>query len=516
MDAGHTQQMLSAHAENRPFNHHTYFWRTVMDNPIENSTINSALFTDFYELTMAQGYWRQHMNQEVVFDMFFRRQPFNGGFSIFAGIETLLDAITSFHFSEEDIAYLKSQGIFDDSFLDYLKTFRFTGDLYSFEEGSIIFPQEPLVRIHANLIEAQIVEGLVLNHCNFQSLIATKTARVWLASKKGNIMEFGLRRAQGPDGAMSASRAAFIGGAAGTSNTLAGKRYGIPVMGTMAHSWIMSFPSELEAFEAYAKIYPTKTIFLIDTYDTLKSGIKNAIIAGAKLVEQGYNFGVRLDSGDISYLSAEVRKELDRAGFPQAFISVSNELTEEIIETLVQQNAPIASWGVGTHMVTGGTESSFTGVYKLCARHDAKTDAMIPAMKFSDNPAKTTNPGIKNVWRLYDEDGMARADILGLAEETIEPGVEMRYYHPMIDYRQFTFTPATVKMMLKQRLSKGERTDPRISDAEQLRKSRETMQREIETLDPSYKRILNPHIYKVSITEKLKDLKLQFINANIK
>ena len=349
----------------------------------------SALFTDFYELTMAQGYWKQNMNHQVVFDMFFRRQPFNGGFSVFAGIEPLLDSLEDFSFDEDEISYLRDQGIFEEGFLEYLKDFKFSGDLYSFEEGSVIFPQEPLVRIHANLIEAQIIEGLVLNLCNFQSLIATKTARVWLSSKKGNVMEFGLRRAQGPDGGMSATRASYIGGVAGTSNTLAGKIYGIPVMGTMAHSWVMSFPSELEAFEAYAKLYPNKTIFLIDTYDTLKSGIKNAIKAGAKLVEQGYNFGVRLDSGDISYLTAEVRKELDKAGFPQAFICVSNDLTEEIIETLVQQNAPIASWGVGTHMVTGGTESSFTGVYKLAAKKNG--NEFIPTMKFSDNPSKNTN-----------------------------------------------------------------------------------------------------------------------------
>lgn len=478
--------------------------------------ITSALFTDFYELTMAQGYWKQNMNQEVVFDMFFRRQPFNGGFSVFAGIETLLDVLTEFSFSADDIAYLKEQGIFEQGFLDYLKDFHFTGDLYSFEEGSLIFPQEPIIRIHANLIEAQILEGLVLNHCNFQSLIATKTARVWLASKKGSIMEFGLRRAQGPDGAMSATRAAYIGGAAGTSNTLAGKRFGIPVMGTMAHSWIMSFPSELEAFEAYAKIYPEKTVFLIDTYDTLGSGIKNAIKAGAKLVEQGYNFGVRLDSGDIAYLSAEVRKELDKAGFPQAFISVSNELTEEIIETLIQQNAPIASWGVGTHMVTGGTESSFTGVYKLAARHDAKTDTMIPAMKFSDNPAKNTNPGIKNVYRLYDENGMAKADILALTTQSIEPGKEYRYHHPMVDYRQFTFKAASVKEMLKLRLKNGKRTEERLDDKTQLAKSRETLRAQFETLDASYKRIINPHIYKVSLTEELKDLKVEFIKKNIK
>lgn len=474
----------------------------------------SALFTDFYELTMAQGYWKNNMNHEVVFDMFFRRQPFNGGFSVFAGIEPLLDSITEFTFDEDEIEYLREQKIFEEGFLDYLRSFKFTGDLYSFEEGSIIFPQEPVVRIHAKLIEAQILEGLVLNLVNFQSLIATKTTRVWLASRKGSVMEFGLRRAQGPDGGMGATRAAYIGGASGTSNTLAGKLYGIPVMGTMAHAWIMSFPSELEAFEAYAKIYPQKTIFLIDTYDTLKSGIKNAIKVGSKLVEQGYNFGVRLDSGDISYLTAEVRKELDKAGFPQAFISVSNELTEEIIETLVQQNAPIASWGVGTHMVTGGNESSFTGVYKLAARNaDGK---MQPVMKFSDNPAKSTNPGIKNVFRLYDTSGMARADILALEDEVIEADKEYRYFHTMVDYRQFTFKAAKIKPMLKLRLAKGERVEPRLSDAEQLEISRKRMMEEIETLDASYKRILNPHIYKVSMTEKLKDLKLDFIKSNIK
>ena len=261
------------------------------------NNISSALFTDFYELTMAQGYWKDNMNQKVVFDMFFRKNPFNGGFSVLAGNETLMDYILNFRFSEQDISYLAEQNIFEQDFLDYLKDFKFTGDLYTMDEGTVVFPQEPIVRIHANLIEAQILEGLILNQINFQSLIATKTARIWLASKKAPIMEFGLRRAQGYDGAMSATRAAYIGGAAGTSNTLAGKIFGIPVMGTMAHSWIMSHSSELEAFREYAKIYPENSVFLIDTYDTLKSGIKNAIIAGGELVEKGYNFGVRLDSG---------------------------------------------------------------------------------------------------------------------------------------------------------------------------------------------------------------------------
>ena len=475
----------------------------------------SALFTDFYELTMAQGYWKNGMNHDVVFDMFFRRQPFGGGFSVFAGLETLIDAITAFSFSQDDIAYLSSLNMFDTGFLDYLKTFRFTGDLYAFREGSVIFPQEPLVRVHGNLIEAQILEGLVLNHINFQSLIATKTARCWLASRKGSIMEFGLRRAQGPDGAMSATRASFIGGAAGTSNTLAGKLYGIPVMGTMAHSWIMAHPSELDAFNAYADIYPDKAVFLIDTYDTLRSGIKNAIKAGARLVEQGHNFGVRLDSGDIAYLTAEVRKELDKAGFPQATITVSNELTEEIIETLVQNGSPINSWGVGTHMVTGGNEASFTGVYKLAARHDKVSGKMLPAMKLSDNPEKNTNPGIKNVFRLYDGEGNARADIIALENETITGGVEKRYYHPMIDYRQFSFRAAKVEPMLHCVLKGGKRVEAARSAPEQLRIARDTMRAQLETLDASYKRILNPHIYKVSLTEQLKNLKMQFIKDRL-
>lgn len=482
----------------------------------DDSTIKSALFTDFYELTMAQGYWKNGMNEKVVFDMFFRRQPFNGGFSIFAGIEPLLDIISEFRFSEEDISYLRSQKMFDEGFLEYLKDFKFTGDLYAFKEGSVIFPQEPIVRIHAPLIEAQILEGLVLCVINFQSLIATKSARVWLASRKGSIMEFGLRRAQGQDGAMSATRAAYIGGCGGTSNTLAGKLYGIPVLGTMAHAWIMAFPSELEAFNAYAEIYPEKTVFLIDTYDTLNSGIKNAIKAGAKLVQKGYNFGVRLDSGDISYLTREVRKELDKAGFPQATITVSNELTEEIIETLVSENAPINSWGVGTHMVTGGNESSFTGVYKLAARHDEKTGEMQPAMKFSDNPAKTTNPGIKNVFRLYDENGMARADILALSEEEIKENKEYRYYHPMVDYRQFSYKAAKIEPLLNLMIKDGKRVSEKLPADQQLRLAREQMKKSLATLDPSYLRILNPHIYKVSITEKLKDLKVSFIEKNIK
>ena len=481
-----------------------------------NYFTENALFTDFYELTMAQGYQKEHMNRKAVFDMFFRRHPFNGGFSVFAGGETLIDALERFRFEDEDIAFLAEQGIFERGFLDYLKSFQFSGDIYMMDEGSVIFPQEPLLRIHADLIEAQIIEGLILNIINFQSLIATKTARVWLASKCAPIMEFGLRRAQGPDGAVSASRAAIIGGASATSNTLAGKIYGIPVTGTMAHSWVMSFPTELEAFRAYAKIYPANSVFLIDTYDTLKSGIKNAIIVGRELAEKGFNFGVRLDSGDISYLSRQVRQELDKAGLHKATISVSNELDEEIISALVSSGSPINGWGVGTHMVTGGSESSFTGVYKLAARCGKDGGALIPAMKFSDNPAKTTNPAVKNVFRLYDESGMAAADILALENETIAAGTEGKYFHPMVDYRQFAFCAAKVEPLLKKRMEGGRRVGVRQSNAEQLKVSRQTMKTQLESFDESYKRILNPHIYKVSITEGLKDLKVKFIEENLK
>ena len=483
---------------------------------MENQSRSSALFTDLYELTMAQGYWKNKMDSVAVFDMFCRRNPFSGGFSVFAGLETLIEYIENFSFSTEDIEYLRTLNTFEDEFLDYLSNFKFSGDIYAMEEGSIIFPNEPLVRVHANLIEAQILEGLILNTINFQSLIATKTCRVVQAAKKGGIMEFGLRRAQGYDGAMSATRASYIGGANGTSNTLAGKQYGIPVMGTMAHSWIMSFPTELEAFEAYAEIYPDKCIFLIDTYDTLNSGIKNAITVGSKLVEKGYNFGVRLDSGDIEYLSAEVRKRLDAAGFPQATISVSNELTEEIIQTLVDHGAPINSWGVGTHMVTGGNESSFTGVYKLAARNNPEGGPLVPTMKFSDNPEKTTNPGIKNVYRIFDENGYAKADILALEDEEILEGKEERFYHPSIDYRQFSFKPAKVVPLLKKVMEKGSRLEPKPDPAVCIRRARETVKKQLAYLDSTYKRILNPHIYKVSITEKLKDLKLQFISERIK
>ncbi|MDR0555232.1 MAG: nicotinate phosphoribosyltransferase [Treponema sp.] len=477
-------------------------------------SINSALFTDFYSLTMAQGYWKQDLNRRAVFEMFFRRNPFEGGFAVFAGLGSLLEQIEGFSFLPEDIDYLDGLGLFEKAFLDYLSAFHFSGSLWAMDEGRVVFPQEPLLRIEGGLIECQILEGLVLNVVNFQSLIATKTARVWLASGKGAIMEFGLRRAQGRDGAISASRAAYIGGASGTSNVLAGKQFGIPVMGTMAHSWVMAHPNEEAAFQAYADIYPKNPVFLIDTYDTLKSGIHSAITVGKRLAQEGKNFGVRLDSGDIHYLSVEVRKLLDTAGLTRATISVSNDLDESIIQTLTDAGAPVNSWGVGTRMVTGGNDAAFTGVYKLTASETAP-GRFVPAIKFSDNPEKTTTPGIKQVWRIRDSQGMAVADVLSLetsagAEEpdTLVPGKRYAFWHPQADYRHFYHDLETeAEGLLKLRIDRGRQIGP----APSLETIRTGLKAELETFDHSYKRLLNPHVYKVSMTERLRALKLELI-----
>jgi nicotinate phosphoribosyltransferase len=477
-----------------------------------NEILCNALFTDFYELTMAQGYWKRGVfEHRVSFDYFFRRQPFAGGYSVFAGLGTLLDSLEGFRFAPDDIAYLASLGIFEKGFLEYLENFAFTGDIVSAREGEIVFPQEPLVRVEGNLIQAQIVEGLILNTLNFQSLIATKAARVWLASGRGNIMEFGLRRAQGADGAMSASRAAFIGGAFGSSNTLAGKEFGMPVLGTMAHSWVMSFASELEAFRAYAEIYPTNAVLLIDTYNTLESGIENAIIVGRELAEKGHSFGVRLDSGDIDYLSRKVRERLDAAGFPDAKIVVSNELDENIIEHLVSSKAPIDTWGVGTKLVTGGEEAAFTGVYKLASMRSGSTDK--PVMKVSDNPEKTTNPGRKRLYRLYDDNMTARLDLITLEDETPPVvGTPIVANHPLGDYRHLTIVPGKVEPLLETVMKNGRK----VEGLPGLKESQRCLVERLDTFDSTYLRLLNPHIYKVSISTKLRDMKQTLINRYLK
>lgn len=467
----------------------------------------SGLFTDLYELTMMQGYMLQNTNEEVVFDMFFRKHPFSGGYSIFTGLGDLLDRLENMVFSDEDITYLRSMKIFKEDFLNYLKDFKFSGLVYAMDDGSVIFPGEPILRVHSTLMEAQLIESLILNTLNFQSLIATKAARVAYATGAGKLLEFGLRRAHGFDGAMSASKAAFIGGADATSNTLAGKVYGIPVRGSMAHSWIMAFDSELLAFRKFTELYPDCTILLIDTFDTLGSGIENAITVGLEHKKKGKSIAVRLDSGDLFYLSREIRKRLDDAGLEDTKIVASNDLNEEIIHQLITDGASIDIWGVGTHLVTGGTEAAFGGVYKLAAKKIGSS--FIPTIKVSNNAAKTTNPGIKQVYRFFNRDGSAAADLIALENEEIPKDRPYIFYHPIYFHDKFTLKNyGYVKPMLSLKMKEGKRLNalPSITELQNRVKLN------LKDFDTTYKRIINPHIYKVSLSEKLKSLKARMLD----
>ena len=471
--------------------------------------MTSALVTDFYELTMMQGYFLKDHNPRVVFDMFYRTNPFSGGYTVFTGLEEVIDALEDFRFSSDDIEYLRSLKFFDPSFLDFLAHYRFSGDVYAFDEGTPAFPGEPLVRIESSLIDCQLVEAFVLNTLNFQTLIATKANRMVYATRgKGAIMEFGLRRAQGENGAHAASRAAYIGGTKVTSNTYAGKKYGIPVSGTMAHSWIMSFDSEEEAFRQYASIYPDNAVLLIDTYDTLGSGIEAAIKIGLEQKAKGKRIGVRIDSGDLNYLPRVIRDRLDKAGLTDATICVSNDLTEEIIQTLVADGVPIGSWGIGTHLVTGGTQSSLNGVYKLAAKQE--NGVFEPTLKVSNSFEKTTNPGIKQVYRFYDENDNAIADLITLDDEEVRDDVNHTFFHPFSMGDFFVMRKGSYKYsrpLLSQKMKGGRR----ISEKRELHEIQAYAASSLEHLHKSYKRQINPHIYKVSLSRRLRDLKMDLI-----
>ena len=469
----------------------------------------SGLITDFYELTMMQGYYLQNHNPKVVFDMFYRTNPFHGGYTIFTGLEELIDKLEGFSFSDEDIEYLRGLNLFDEKFLSYLSKYRFEGNLYAFEEGTPAFPGEPLIRIETNLIDAQLIESLLLNTINFQTLVATKASRMKLATcQQGLIMEVGLRRAQGEDGAHSATRAAFIGGAAITSNTYAGKKYNIPVSGTMAHSWIMSFDSEEEAFRKFSEIYPNNCILLIDTFDTLGSGIDAAIKIGLEMKAKGKKIGVRIDSGDLSYLSKKIRKKLDAAGLTDATICVSNDLTEEIILTLVNDGAPIDSWGIGTHLVTGGSQAALNGVYKLAAKEE--DGEFQPCIKVSNSYEKTTNPGIKQVYRFFSEEGNALGDLIALYDEEIAAGKDYEFYHPFSSQDFYLMEKSAYKRvqpMLSMKMNNGRR----ISKPRTLQEIQKDSEKLLSSFDKSYKRQINPHLYKVSLSEDLMRLKTKLI-----
>ena len=371
--------------------------RNLFCSEMYMSTLNLTMLTDLYELTMMQGYYAQGQQEKVIFDVFFRQNPCNNGYSVCAGLNQVIDYVKNLNFTYEDVDYLRGLGIFSEDFLQYLSGFHFSGDIYAIPEGTVIFPKEPILKVIAPIMEAQLVETAILNIINHQSLIATKASRVVFAAAGDGIMEFGLRRAQGPDAGLYGARAAIIGGCVGTSNVLAGQLFDVPVMGTHAHSWIMSFPDELTAFRTYAKLYPTACILLVDTYDTLKSGIPNAIRVFTEMREAGIPltyYGIRMDSGDLAYLSKQVRKMLDAAGFTDAVISASNDLDEYLIESLKLQGATITSWGVGTNLITAKDNPAFGGVYKLAAVRDADGNFQ-PKIKLSENVEKVTNPGNK-------------------------------------------------------------------------------------------------------------------------
>ncbi len=475
---------------------------------------NLTLLTDLYELTMMQGYFKnKDQNETVIFDAFYRNNPCDGGFAIAAGLDQLIQYIKELRFYEEDIAYLESLGIFDQDFLDYLKDFRFTGDIYAIPEGTVIFPREPIVKVIAPIMQAQLVETAILNIINHQSLIATKAARVCYAAQGDGIMEFGLRRAQGPDAGTYGARAAVIGGCIGTSNVLCGQLFDVPVKGTHAHSWIMSFPDEYTAFKTYADMYPSACILLVDTYDTLKSGIPNAIRVFTQMREAGIPltyYGIRLDSGDLAYLSKKARKMLDEAGFPDAVISASNDLDEFLIQSLKDQGAAITSWGVGTHLITSKDCPSFGGVYKLAAIM-GKDGKFIPKIKLSENTEKVTNPGNKTIYRVYDkETGKIKADLICLVDEKFDEEEPLLLFDPAEPWKKTRLPAGSYRLreLLTPVFRDGQccYTSPRVMDI------REYCQREQETLWDETRRLVNPHKVYVDLSSKLYDIKLQLLD----
>ena len=412
---------------------------------------NLTLLTDLYELTMMQGYFREKdANETVIFDAFYRTNPDGNAFSICAGLEQVIDYVKNLHFDDADIEYLRGLGIFDEDFLEYLHNFKFSGDIYAIPEGTVVFPREPLVKVIAPIMEAQLVETAILNIINHQSLIATKTSRIVFAARGDGIMEFGLRRAQGADAGTYGARAAMIAGCIGTSNVLAGKLFDVPVKGTHAHSWIMSFPDELTAFRAYAKLYPSACILLADTYDTLGSGVPNAIRVFQEMRDAGIPltfYGIRLDSGDLAYISKKARKMLDDAGFPDAVISASNDLDEYLIDSLKIQGAAITSWGVGTNLITSKDCPSFGGVYKLAAIKDRYTGKFIPKIKLSENTEKVTNPGNKTIQRIYDkETGKIIADLICLVDEEFDEKNSLLLFDPIETWKKTHLAPGTYTM----------------------------------------------------------------------
>ena len=463
--------------------------------------LNMTMLCDFYELTMGNGYFATGFTDRITyFDVFFRKVPDGGGFAIAAGLEQLIDYIENLHFTDEDIAYLRGRKLFSEEFLAYLKDFRFTGDIYAIPEGTPVFPREPLVVVRAPAIEAQLIETFTLLTVNHQSLIATKANRIVRAARGRTVLEFGSRRAQGADAAIIGARAAYIGGCHGTACTISDEIYGVPAGGTMAHAWVQMFDSELEAFKAYCRIYPTNATLLVDTYNTLESGVPNAIRAFNEVLKpMGITkCGIRLDSGDIAYLSQKARKMLDEAGWETCQISASNSLDEHLIQDLLLQDAKIDMFGVGERMITAKSEPVFGGVYKLVAVE--KDGEIIPKIKVSENVEKITVPHFKKIYRLYGNDtGKAIADYMTVYDETVDDSHDLEIFDPNATWKKKTVYDFTARELLVPIFINGKR----VYDCPPLEQVRDYCKAQVDTLWDEVKRFDNPHTYYVDLSEKL-------------
>ncbi len=473
--------------------------------------VTRALLTDLYELTMAAGYLEQgKASDTAAFDLYYRHNPFNGGFGIAAGLEDAVRAVLDASFSEEDICFLRSlksasgSPTFTERFLNYLSLYRFGGSIRAIPEGTVVFPNEPLLQVSGHLIDCQLVETILLCHINFQTLVATKASRIWEAANHGAVIEFGLRRAQGPDGALSACRAAFIGGADGTSNVLGSATLNMPAKGTHAHSWIQSYSSEIESFRAYARSFPDECILLVDTYDTLKSGVPNAIRVGRELEQQGHKLvGIRIDSGDLAFLSQKAREMLDREGLHYVKIVASNELDEYIISDIISQGGKVDIWGVGTNLVTGSGAGggALGGIYKM-VEHNGR-----PKIKLSANPEKMTNPGNKKIIRFYNGDGLMDADALADESEDLNAR-EILIVDPNNPLRRKRLNSGTRAELLRAVVERGKI----VYDFPSIERIRSHRKEQLAQLHESYKRLHNPHEYKVGLSHKLWQMKEQMLN----
>lgn len=473
---------------------------------------NLSMLMDFYELTMSNGYFLNDKNKEIaVFDLFYRNNPDNAAYSIFVGINDVIDYINNLHFDDSDIEYLRKQNIFNEEFLVYLRNFTFKGDIYSFPEGSVVYPHEPLITVVAPLIDCQLIETALLLIVNHETLIATKTNRIVLSAKGRGVSDFGARRAHNADSAIFGAKASYIGGASSTATTLAGKMFDIPVSGTMAHSWIMSFDNEYDAFLAYAKIYPTNCVLLLDTYNVLKSGVKNAIkVAKDYLIPNGYRLkGIRIDSGDLAYLSKKVREELDNAGLNDCLIVVSNSLDEYKIQSLLLQGAKIDSFGVGENLITAKSNPVFGGVYKLAAIK--KDDEFIPKIKMSETVEKITNPAFKDVYRIFDKEDKAIADVLTLHNEKLDIHKRGEIIDPLKTWKTFDFDGCYAKNMRVKVFENGKQ----IYTPKDIKTIRKELREFINnSLWDEEKRFINPHIHYLDFSKSLYDLKMNLLKEN--